>query len=137
MGVWYYDWAPYEITTEDGYTITLMNVTKKHSDWRVKAKKNPVLVQPIPGLGADTYLQIFMSMVYPADIPPTLKLLEAGHDLWMLYPRGSEYSSHATYSNEDPKFWDFTYNEPGEIDMKAALDFVYTKTQKKTSLFGM
>ena len=53
LNLYRYDWKPYEVKTEDGYTLTIMNVTKKHSDWRVTAKLNPIIVQGIPGIQPD------------------------------------------------------------------------------------
>ena len=28
MGIWSYEWEPHQVTTEDGYTLTLMRVTR-------------------------------------------------------------------------------------------------------------
>ena len=29
MGIYQYDWEPFEVTTDDGYILTLMHVTNK------------------------------------------------------------------------------------------------------------
>ena len=60
LNLYRYDWKPYEVKTEDGYTLTIMNVTKKHSNWRIKADLNPVIVQGALGLQADKLVEMYM-----------------------------------------------------------------------------
>lgn len=139
LNLFRYDWMPYEVKTEDGYTLTLMNITKKHSAWRVKAKLNPIIVQGIPGMQPDYAIESNMNLSngLPADYPIPFKLLDAGHDLWYIYNRGGTYSQkHHTLSVYDADFWNFTFEELGRYDLKAAMDFVYTKTGKKTGIFA-
>ena len=44
MNLFRYDWTPYEVKTEDGFTLTLMNVTKKHDLNPFKKNRNPIVV---------------------------------------------------------------------------------------------
>jgi len=79
MGIYDYDWEPYQITTEDGYTLTLMNVTKKTSAERVTASLNPLLM--VPAMGCDPAFWLQSSLTGgDTDNALFLKLLDAGHD---------------------------------------------------------
>ena len=53
MGLYGYDWQPHEITTEDGYTVTLMNVTSKERSRKTNADGMPLLVMPMAGIAPD------------------------------------------------------------------------------------
>ena len=136
MGVYGYDWEPYEITTDDGYTLTLMNVTKKRSAHKANAPLNPLLMVPAMGSNPDSWLSV---AIYndPPDNAIQLKLLDEGHDLWGLYSRGSEYSRvHDKYDVHTAEFWNFSWHEMGYYDLKAAVDFIYQKKQQKVAMFG-
>ena len=37
----------------------------------------------------------------------------------------------------DADFWNFNFEQIGQYDVKAAMDFVYTKTGKKTALYSI
>ena len=37
----------------------------------------------------------------------------------------------------DADFWNFNFEQIGRYDVKAAMDFVYTKTGKKTALYAV
>ena len=74
----------------------------------------------------------------PVDIPVPFKLLDEGHDLWYIYNRGGTYSQkHDSMSVYDADFWNFNFEQIGRYDVKAAMDFVYTKTGKKTALYAV
>ena len=58
MNAFEYDWTPYEVKTEDGYTLTVMNVTKKHKLFT--KKRTPIVVQGIPGMPPDQQLYLYL-----------------------------------------------------------------------------
>lgn len=55
MGIWNYDWEPYEIHTADGYTITVMHITKKLAG-DTPATLNPLLMVPAMGSNPDSWI---------------------------------------------------------------------------------
>lgn len=127
MGIYDYDWDPYEIKTEDGYTLTLMNITKKRSAAVADAPLNPLLMVPAMGSNPDTWFGAFINNAVP-DNAIQLKILDAGHDLWALYSRGTEYSrKHDKYAADTAEFWDFSWAEMGKYDVKAAIGFIYKR----------
>ena len=46
MGMWGYDWEPFEVVTSDGYTLTLMHVTKESGPMKKSVDKSldPVMI---------------------------------------------------------------------------------------------
>ena len=130
IGVWGYDWEAHEVVTADGYTLTLMHVTKKSGILEDDVNKNlpPVLVQPPMGSSPHSWLEIDL-MPTPVQTPMLLKLKDAGHDLWFTYSRGTDYSTkHAQYAYDSKEFWDFSWEEEGVGDIQAALTYVNANT---------
>lgn len=112
-----------------------MNVTSKEKSRKTNADGMPLLVMPMAGISQDVDFSFFMG-IPDGQVPPLLKIFDAGYDLWFLYPRFTSYASHDTYSNLDAEYWDFTSDDIGKDDLKEALDYVNTATGKKTNLFG-
>ena len=73
-GIWEYDWEPVEVVTDDGYTITLMHVTKKsgilNKGGKVDKNMAPLLVVPPMGSTPDTWLSAYLY-----NSPPTNPML--------------------------------------------------------------
>ena len=66
-----------------------------------------------------------------------LQLRDAGHDLWFTYSRGTDYGNvHDKYEYDSKEFWDFSWEDMGVGDIKAALDYVTAETQQKVGLIG-
>ena len=48
-----------------------------------------------------------------------------GYDVWLGNVRGNIYClNHTTLTPKDRKFWDFSFQEMGEIDLPAMVDYV-------------
>lgn len=123
MGVYGYNWTPYEFETEDGFTLTLMNVDGKKDKydelWRI-----PTLVFPPSGLAPDQEFNVFMS-IPDGQVPPQFKFYDSEQlDMWFLYPRFTKYAS-GPYPKDGPEYWDFTMDDLGRKDLKAAVDYIY------------
>ena len=57
MGVYGYDWEPFKIITDDGYTLTLMHVTNRlGQESSVDPSLNPILYVSALGSNPDTWL---------------------------------------------------------------------------------
>ena len=137
MGVYGYDWEPFKITTEDGYVLTLMHITNRTGQKSsVDPNLNPILYVPAMGSNPDTWLS---AGIYtdPPQNAIQLKILDAGHDTWMLYSRGCHYSlEHEKYTTDDPQFWNFSWYEMGYFDLKATVDFIYKRTNQRVAMMG-
>jgi len=69
--------------------------------------------------------------------PMLLQLRDAGHDLWFTYSRGTTYSNvHKEYEYDSKEFWDFSWEDAGVGDIKAALSYVNARTNQKVAIMG-
>ena len=68
------------------------------------------------------------------DKSPAFVLAEAGYDVWMSNSRGNKYSRKHTSLDPDwsDNFWRFSFDEMGEYDVPANMDYImkYTGHQK-------
>lgn len=54
-------------------------------------------------------------------------LLDMNYDVWLINFRGNKYSHKHKYLDENSfEFWDFSFDEMGIYDLKAAFDFIYS-----------
>ena len=131
MGVFGYDWEPYEVVTDDGYILVLMHVTKKRGILHGGPDEDlsPVLVSTPLGATPHSWLWANFEDVEDVKTPMLLKLRDAGHDLWFTYSRGHSYSNkHEKYAYDSKEFWDYSWEEMGVGDIRAALSFVNAHT---------
>jgi len=115
-----------------------MHVTEKSGLFpkKVDKSKAPILVQPSLGGNPHRWLENYIFNEVPTN-PVLLELRDAGHDLWFTYSRGTEYSNvHEKYEYESKEFWEFSWEDMGVGDIKAALDHITEETQQKVGLIG-
>uniref|UniRef100_A0A8D8S4H0 Lipase 1 n=1 Tax=Cacopsylla melanoneura TaxID=428564 RepID=A0A8D8S4H0_9HEMI len=102
----------HNVTTEDGYIISL---------FRIKPKKlNAIPVLILHGfLGCpETHL-----MRGKQDLP--IVLADAGFDVWLGSYRGSHHGrAHVNLTTQDEKFWNFSFHEHGYYDLPAMIDHI-------------
>ncbi|RZC35006.1 Abhydro lipase domain containing protein [Asbolus verrucosus] len=116
----------HEITTEDGYIISLFRIPHNGTD--INRKRPPILLQH--GFGADAanwMVSGLQSIVFVFS--------NYGYDIWMSNSRGSKYSvKHMRYTIYDLQFWDFSFHEIAIYDIPAIIDFIKTETGKKNKI---
>lgn len=57
-------------------------------------------------------------------------MADAGYDVWMGNGRGTEVSQeHAWLDPNDVKYWDYSWQDIGQTDVAAFIDFVLAKTK--------
>ncbi|KAL5252666.1 hypothetical protein ACHWQZ_G015442 [Mnemiopsis leidyi] len=109
----------HSVTTEDGYILQIFRV-------RPKKEKSPVaFLQHGLTSSSDTFLLNLRSS-FP------FILHEQGYDVWLGNVRGNIYCmNHTSLSPQDKEFWDFSFQEMGEIDLPAMVDYVLKVTGQK------
>lgn len=60
---------------------------------------------------------------------PAYVLAKNGYDLWLGNNRGTfESHGHVSLTTKDEAYWEFSFDEMGQYDVPAFLDFVLNKT---------
>ncbi|KAI8434025.1 hypothetical protein MSG28_012176 [Choristoneura fumiferana] len=105
----------YDLTTEDGYILTLFN---------------------LPGNGPSVLLfhgvdDICDTFIIRGNISISITLANAGYNIWLGNSRGTKYGRrHVTLDPDANKeeFWDYSFHEIGSYDLAATIDFIRNKT---------
>lgn len=107
--------------TEDGYLLTLHRIPCGRSGCvNGRGVGQPVFLQHgLLSSSADWLLS-------GPDRALAFILADIGYDVWLGNSRGNTYSRrHVKLSNEDPKFWDFSWHEMALFDISAEIDYVF------------
>ncbi|XP_075727340.1 lipase member K isoform X3 [Rhipicephalus microplus] len=126
-----YHGYPCEIThatTEDGYILDVFRIAHgiQGNASRVNdesQRRVPLLLVPSLMAPVDEY---FWNL--PSQSPGFL-FADNGFDVWAMCVRENQpYVRHKKLSQEDPKFWQFSFDEMGRYDVAAAIDHVLNAT---------
>ena len=125
-----YQFQSYNVTTEDGYILTLYRIPAAKGKPIVPGKPVVFLQHGLLDL-ADTWIM---------DIPaPAFLISDAGFDVWLGNSRGSYHSlGHVKYNYKtDPQYWQFTWQHMADFDIPAVIPYVLKATnQKKLAYVG-
>lgn len=116
----------YEVTTEDGYILSVIRIThNKVPKRRVVFLGHPYTTDSVVWVNKGNNSLAFM-------------LLEEGYDVWLGNSRGTRLSArHLNLTVEDEKFWEYSFHEIGTYDYPAMLDLVKHVTKaEKISFIG-
>ena len=106
----------HQVTTEDGYILTLH---------RIPGKKGAPAVILQHGI-EDCSIQW---VINSPELAPAFTLSKAGFDVWMGNNRGTMYSDkHVKYTTKDKEYWDFDFEEMGLYDQPAYMDYILNNT---------
>ena len=125
-----YLFESHKVTTDDGYILSLFRVPGKKGEKGIKAKPIVFMQHGLIDL-ADTWIM--------NDDAPGFLMADAGFDVWFGNSRGSFHSlEHEQLDyNNDPEYWDFTWQHMADFDVPAMIKYVLKQTQqKKLSFIG-
>lgn len=116
------------VTTDDGYILSLFRLKDS------KTKKGAPVVFLQHGILASAE-----NWVMNGENSVAFMLAKRGYDVWLGNHRGTKYSrNHVTLDpNKDEQFWQFSFQELGDFDMPASIDYVREQTGvKKLTYIG-
>lgn len=99
-----YTFNEYEVTTADGYLLSMFRIGRRSSQngTSTSANGSPVLI--VHGFLSNAYDWLLLG---PGD-SLAYKLVDQGYDVWLGNCRGNKYSrKHVKYDPEEPPFWRF------------------------------
>ncbi|XP_075530099.1 lipase member K-like [Dermacentor variabilis] len=109
--------------TEDGYVLSLQRVPRGAGQRPGALTGPPVLL--VHGLLSSAAVWV---LNYPHQSLGFL-LADAGYDVWLGNYRGTPYSrGHLEFSDSDSRYWDFSLDEVGLLDLPALVDYVLDHT---------
>ncbi|XP_061724986.1 lipase 3-like [Cydia pomonella] len=120
-----YPLEEHQVTTSDQYVLTMHRIPYGRYNNR---KRNRPVVFVMHGL-----LSSSADFVVTGPGKALAYILaEEGFDVWLGNARGNRYSRQHAYLNpRNPNFWKFSWDEIGNIDLPAMIDYVLVKTNKR------
>ncbi|KAK5643366.1 hypothetical protein RI129_007211 [Pyrocoelia pectoralis] len=119
----------HEVTTEDGYILTLFRIPfGKNASNQIPGR--PILVMHGVLINSASY-------VNRGNKSLGFVLADAGYDVWLGNLRGTAYGRKHTYLNDrDRLFWDFDTYELGVYDIYSKIEYIFNITQQKITYVG-
>lgn len=118
-----YSAEAHTVKTEDGYLLTMHRIPCGRLGCQSKGGR---------GRGQPVFLQhglLSSSADWVISGPGKALayiLADAGYDVWLGNARGNTYSRrHVSMSNDNSKYWDFSWHEMAVYDIPAEIDYIY------------
>ncbi|KAL6011319.1 hypothetical protein ACLOJK_001765 [Asimina triloba] len=147
-----YPCAEYKVKTQDGYILSVQRIPNGRGGSGSRENKQPVLLQHGVLMDGMTWL------LQSTDQSLGFVLADTGFDVWIANSRGTRWSrrhesldpsdlviflssqsipGRSRISFEAPQaFWNWTWDEMAEFDLRAVLDFVHSQTGQKVDYVG-
>ncbi|KAK4397827.1 Triacylglycerol lipase 2 [Sesamum angolense] len=131
VGVQNYPCHEHNVTTGDGYILSLQNIPFGQSGNAAAGTRPPVLLHHGVLTDGVTWL------LSPPEQSLALVLADNGFDVWVVNARGTRYSlGHTSLSSNDPAFWDWSWEELAAYDLPATFQYIYDQTSQKLHYVG-
>ncbi|EEF50924.1 triacylglycerol lipase 2 precursor [Ricinus communis] len=120
-----------EVTTKDGYILSLQRIPEGRAGGGGNTKRQPVIIQH--GVLVDGMTWLLNSP--EQDLP--LILADKGFDVWIANTRGTRFCRrHTSLQPDDPEFWNWSWDELVAFDLPAVFDYVYAHTGQQIHYVG-
>ncbi|XP_075156988.1 lipase 3-like isoform X2 [Haematobia irritans] len=117
----------YNITTKDGYGLTLFRI-KNPRTRRGKSQPAPIVLM-MHGLLSSSDCWVVKGL----ENALAYELADRGYDVWLGNSRGNTYGQrHTSLAPSDHRFWQFSWHEIGTIDLPLIMDYILKKTQQSS-----
>lgn len=123
-----YPYQSFTTVTDDGFHLKLFRIQKKNE--KIVSGKPVVLLQHGLLDSADNWV------INGDNGSLGLVLANAGYDVWLSNSRGNKYSRlNQNMTPFNSKFWSYSFQEMGEFDVKANIDFVLKVTGEEKLVY--
>lgn len=123
-----YPWSAYTTTTQDNYVLKLFRIQAKNT--QITSGKPVVFLQHGLLDSSDDWV------INTEQFSFGFRLANLGYDVWFGNSRGNKYSKLNTkISPLRREFWDFSWQEMGQYDVKANLQFVLAFTNQQKLIY--
>ena len=115
------------VTTNDGYILTAFRIPAAPSSKFASPPKggNGNAAAPVVYLQHGILASAWGWLVNVNGMAPAIRLWEAGYEVWLGNSRGNEFSrNHTTIKVNSKEFWNYTFEEMGEQDVPATVDYI-------------
>ncbi|XP_043269208.1 uncharacterized protein [Venturia canescens] len=121
----------HEVTTEDGYILSIHRIPGGPKSPMARGKSPVVLIH---GLLAASDIWVLRGPEHDL----AYQLVDNGYDVWALNSRGNYYGKRHKYlSVKESHFWRFSWHEIGTFDSAASIDYILSLTgMPRVSLVG-
>ncbi|XP_030751053.1 lipase 3-like isoform X2 [Sitophilus oryzae] len=130
LAKYHYPLECHDVTTEDGYILTMHRIPHGRRDTKSDSEKPVVFFKHCFMCSSRDWLLLGPTRSLP------MILADQGYDVWLANTRGNLHSmKHKTLNPDtDSQFWDFSFHEKGYYDLPASIDYVIetTKSEKIT-----
>lgn len=126
-----YPFEIHSVTSSDGYILELHRIPYgRHKKMAPKVSGQPVFLQHGLMNSDNVWLLLPDALAFT--------LADAGYDVWLGNARGNTYSRrHVSLDPSQEDYWNFSFDEMGNYDIPAVINFVLTKTgSEKMSYVG-
>lgn len=124
---WGYPVEEYDVTTKDGYILSIQRIPHGRDD-KGTGGKRPVVFLQHGLLGSSTQ--------WITNLPHQslgYVLADRGFDVWLGNSRGNVYAlKHETLSTKSDEFWDFSFDEFAKYDIPACIEFILRVSKQRT-----
>jgi pimeloyl-ACP methyl ester carboxylesterase len=113
------------VTTSDGYILTVfrMPAMQQNLSSNTSHSTPPEVVYLQHGILASAWDWL----VNVNGMATAIRLWEAGYEVWLGNSRGNSFSlNHTTLKVDSKEFWNYTFEEMGERDLPAQVDYFLT-----------
>ncbi|KAB1211763.1 Triacylglycerol lipase 2 [Morella rubra] len=120
-----------EVTTKDGYILSVQRIPEGRVPGGGNNRRQPVLIQHGVLVDGMTWF------LNPPEQNLPMILADNGFDVWIANTRGTRFSRrHTTLDPDKPAFWSWSWDELVSFDLPAVFDFVYGQTGQKIDYVG-